>query len=332
MSKILKLSKNIIIGDDNKILLIPEIGINHFGSLEKAKKIVLSAKKAGAIAIKAQVHIPELEMSREAKKRNCLNLNDEKKLKQFIEDNNLLYIASCFCTEAADFLYSIGTKVFKIGSGECNHFPLLEKIAKFKLPIIVSTGMHSIKEIDTMIKFLQQKKAKFAINHCVNIYPTDLRFSNLHRLKYLVNKYSNIVPVGISDHAKGMAVCYASIPIGVSMIEKHYVENKKKDGPDISSSMNFDEFKELTDSVNDLKFSINKKLNVIKGELLTKNFALHSVVAKISLKKNERLTLKKITFKRPGTGDFTTKNFYNIIGKKVKKTVPKNSQIKSSHL
>jgi N-acetylneuraminate synthase len=347
MAKIIKISNDIFLGKKNDILIIPEIGINHFGNLEKAKKIVLSAKKAGAKVIKVQVHIPDKEMSLEAKRikpgnsnlsiydvisKNCLKLSEEKKLKKFIEDNDLLYMASCFCIEAADFLNEIGTKIFKVGSGECNHFPLLEHIAKFKKPMIVSTGMHTINEINRMIVFLKRCKAEFAINHCVNLYPTPLEHSNLYKLKYLIKKYSKTIPIGLSDHARGLAVCYASLPLGINMIEKHFVINKKKRGPDVSASLDFCELKELIKSANEISYSLNKKINVIQNELVTKKFAFHSAVSKFDLKKNDILTKDNIVFKRPGNGDFLAKNFKFIYNKKIKKSVKQNSQMKKNHL
>ena len=348
MVKIIKLSKKISIGGNNKILLIPEIGINHFGSLQRAKKIVLSAKRAGAVAIKAQVHIPDLEMSNEAKKikpgnsnlsiyqvikENCLTLSEEEKLKKFIEENDMLYIASCFCLEAADFLHNIGTKVFKIGSGECNHFPLLDKISKYNRPMIVSTGMHSIKEINLMISFLQNRNVNFAINHCVNIYPTHVKHSNLNKLKYLIEKFSKTIPIGLSDHSSGLAVCYAAISLGISMIEKHYVINKRLNGPDVSASMDFFELKKILVNANDLKFSLMLKKNKIsKDEFVTRRFALHSAVAKTNIKKNQVLTIDNINFKRPGTGYLLANNYKKIFKKKTKSQIKKNFQIQKKNL
>lgn len=347
MRNIFKLDKNISIGDKKNILVIPEIGINHFGNLSLAKQIVLSAKKAGAIAIKAQVHIPDKEMSLEAKnikpgnsnlsiyeviRRNCLTLHEEEKLKKFIDQQGMLYIASCFCIEAADFLKDIGTKVFKIGSGECNHFPLLDRISSYKKPMIVSTGMHTLKEVDDMVKFLSIKKTKFAINHCVNLYPTPTNLTNFHRLKYLIKKYSNKIQVGLSDHSLGLSTCYTAIGLGVNMIEKHYVVDRKKNGPDISASLDCKELNDLIKFTYEIKKSLNKKQNLIKEELVTKKFALHSAVASQDIKKGERITKKKVKFLRPGTGNFLSKNYKIIYKSKAKKNIKKNQTLKQNDI
>ncbi len=333
---------------DKKIIkpvIIPEIGINHFGSLSLAKKIVLKAKKAGATCIKAQVHLPEMEMSQEAKiikpgnsnksiynviKQNCLSLDEELKLKKYIENLGMLYIASSFCFEAAEFLNKIGTKVFKIGSGEASNFPFIEKIVSFKKPILISVGMHSLDEIRKTYSFLKKKKARFILNHCVNMYPTPIKNSNLN--KFIKLKKILKCPIGLSDHTEGLATAYLSMGIGTALIEKHFVINKKKSGPDISSSIDFGELKQLISNTNHLDMSIYKKNGVLPGEKVTRKFAFHSIVSKKNIIKGEIISEKNITIKRPGTGFFKANDFFKVLGKKAKSDIKKNIQIKKKHI
>ena len=226
-------------------ILIPEIGINHFSSLKNAKKIVDSAYSSGSKVIKAQIHIPEKEMSLEAKKikpgnsklsiyevieKNSLKLDQEMELKKYIEKKKMLYIASSFCPEAAIWLHENNTKVFKIGSGECNNLPFVKLIASFNKPTIMSTGMHEIKSLKKSVNEFQKKRTPLILLHCVNLYPTKLELSNLGRIKELQKSFPNI-QIGLSDHTSGLETALASIAMGVKVIEKHFVVNKKKKRP-----------------------------------------------------------------------------------------------------
>ena len=157
---------NRIISENSKPLIVAEIGINHFGSLKKAKRMVDQIKDAGAEAAKVQIHMPDEEMSEEAKsikpgnsnlsiyeliKKNSLNLEEEFKLKKYIEKKGLIYLATPFSFKAARWLQKNKVKVFKIGSGECNNYPLIKLISSFKKPMIVSTGMNDIKSKATLV-------------------------------------------------------------------------------------------------------------------------------------------------------------------------------------
>ena len=181
----IKIGKRII-SNKHRPLIVAEIGINHFGSLKLAKKIVDSIKKAGAEAVKVQIHIPDDEMSEEAKKirpgnsnkdiyriisENSLTLKDELKLKKYIESKKLIYIATPFSYKAAEWLNANDIKIFKIGSGECNNLPLIDYVCRFKKPMIVSTGMNSISSIGETVKVLNRHKIPHVLLHCVNLYP-----------------------------------------------------------------------------------------------------------------------------------------------------------------
>ena len=174
-SPIFKIEKRLI-SINHKPLIVPEIGINHNGSLELAFKIVDAAKKAGAEIIKHQTHIPEDEMSNEAKKikpgnsnkniydiisKTCLNEEDEFKLFNYVKKRKLIFLSTPFSRAAADRLIKFGINAFKIGSGEMNNLPLLGYISKFKKSMIISTGMHSIENVKKTVNFLKSKKGHF---------------------------------------------------------------------------------------------------------------------------------------------------------------------------
>jgi N-acetylneuraminate synthase len=327
-------------------ILIPEIGINHFSSLSKAKKIVKSAYRSGSRVIKTQIHIPEKEMSLEAKRikpgnsnlniyevieKNSLKLDQELQLKKYIEKKNMLYIASSFCEEAAIWLHENNTKVFKIGSGECGNLPFVKLIASFNKPTIMSTGMHEIKSLKKSVNEFEKRRTPLILLHCVNLYPTKLELSNLGRIKMLQKSFPNI-KIGLSDHTSGLETAMASIAMGVKVIEKHFVCNKKKHGPDVEASIDEKELKYFNINSKKLFNSIFYPKKYLMEEQITRKFAYHSVVAKIDIKKNEKLSLKNLSYKRPGTGDFHANHIFRLVGKKSKKNIKANTQIKKNYV
>ena len=180
------------IGEDYKPLVIAEIGINHEGSLEVAKEMVDAAYKAGAEVVKHQTHVVEDEMSKEAKnvipgntdvsiydvmERCALNEEDETALKEYVESKGMIFLSTPFSRAAAERLERMGVQAYKIGSGECNNYPLLEHVASFGKPMIVSTGMNDIESIRKTVDILEKHKVQYALLHCTNLYPTPPAFS-----------------------------------------------------------------------------------------------------------------------------------------------------------
>ena len=220
------------IGPDFKPLVIFELGINHNGSLKLAKKIVDDAIKAGAEIIKHQTHIPEDEMSLEAKKivpinsnkniydliKECsLNEAEELELKRYIEKKGAIFLSTPFSRKAADRLLKFRVKAFKIGSGECNNYPLVDYIASFGKPIIISTGMNDVKSIRKAIKILDKRKVQYAILHTTNLYPTMYSEVRLNALIELKKIFPNTV-IGLSDHTGDNYTSYAAVAMGASII------------------------------------------------------------------------------------------------------------------
>lgn len=334
---------NIKIGLGHKPLVIAEIGINHNGSLERAFKIADAAIKSGAKIIKHQTHIAEDEMSEEAKTikpgnsnlnifdiiKNCsLNEEDEYKLMRYIQKRNRIFISSPFSRKAVDRLIKFKVPAFKIGSGECNNYLLVDYIAKNKKPIILSTGMNSITTIKPAVKLIEKYKISYALLHCTNIYPTPAHLVRLNDLMILKKHFPKAV-IGLSDHTSNIYSSLGAISLGASIIEKHFVDSKKIKGPDISASMDKNELKELilgTEQIFLAKGSNNKRPLI--EEKKTINFAFASAVANKDLKVGEKLNLENFFLKRPGTGDFTINNYKKLIGKKLKRSVRKNTQIK----
>ncbi len=327
-------------------LIIPEMGINHGGKIDVAIQIAKSAKRAGAKIIKNQTHIAEDEYSVEAKKiipdnanTNIVNIIkkceltevEEYNLKNYVEKIGLEYLSTPFSKKAVDRLIKFNVKAFKIGSGECNNFPLLEYVAKFKKPIILSTGMNDLKSIKIASKILKNSNVEFALNHCTNIYPSNYSEARLGFIDVLKKQFPNNL-IGLSDHSKDNLVALAGISKGAKLIERHYVDSKKRRGPDISSSMDFDDLKDLIYACNSIHQSLTMKNQILQKEKSVANFAFASVVSIKKIRKGEKLSLKNIWVKRPGTGDFLAKDFKKILNRIAKKDIKENVQLKISDI
>ena len=334
------------ISKKSKPLIVAEIGINHFGSLPLAKKIVDNIKATGAEAVKVQIHIPEEEMCEEAKKiipgnskknifkiisENSLSLDEELELKKYIEKKKLIYIATPFSYKAAKWLNSKNIKIFKIGSGECNNLPLIEYICKFKKPMIVSTGMNSLKSISRTVKILNKYKIKHILLHCVNLYPVNYNLIRLNKIKTLEKKFKKSI-IGYSDHSVGNSIPIAALGMGAKLIEKHFVISRDKKGPDTICSMNKNELKNLIDHSKRIYQALSLTTDTIRQEEVTRRFAFHSVVSKTEIRKGEKFNQNNLTTKRPGTGDFLASQIKKLYGKTAKVKINKNVLIRKNYL
>jgi len=343
--RVLKIG-NRIISEFNKPLIIPELGINHNGSIETAFKIVDAAKRSGAEIVKHQTHIPYDEMSEEAKKikpgnsnkniydiikSSSLSEEDEYKLFKYINKKKMIFLSTPFSRMAVDRLIRFGVKVFKIGSGEMNNYPLMDYIVKFKKPLIVSTGMHSLKNVKKCVNFLKRKKSKFALMHTTNLYPTPNKLVRLNSISELIKTFPNQV-IGLSDHTETNHSSFGAIALGACIIEKHFVDKKTRTGPDISSSVDEKELKDLIKGCNIIYLQRGGKKNLLKEEQVTRNFAFASVVSIQDIPKGEKFSKNNIWVKRPGTGHFTAKDYDYLIEKKARRNIKKNYQIKKNDI
>ena len=327
-------------------LVISEIGINHNGSLDLAIHLADSAIRAGAEVIKHQTHVIEDEMSEEAKKiipgnadisiyeiiKKCaLNENDENKLAKYVTSKKRIFISTPFSRASADRLVRIGVPAFKIGSGECNNYHFIKYLTKFKLPIVMSTGMNSIKSISRSVNIIQKKKIPLALLHCTNIYPTPPNLVRLNCITELKKSFPNC-EIGISDHTENIYTSLGAVALGARIIEKHYVDTKKRKGPDISSSMDFNELKKLIRGSNEIFLARGSSKQPLKEEKKTIAFAFPSVVALENLDVGSKLSKKNIFLKRPGGGDFGINDLEKLYGKIVIKKIKKNTQIKKRYI
>ncbi|TBW25658.1 N-acetylneuraminate synthase family protein [Gramella sp. KN1008] len=317
------------IGMDYQPLVIAEIGINHEGSLEVAKEMVDSARRAGAEIVKHQTHIVEDEMTKAAKnvipgnadvsiyeimKRCSLNEADELELKKYVEENHMIFISTPFSRAAADRLNSFNVPAFKIGSGECNNYPLLEHIAKFGKPVILSTGMNDIKSIKKAVSIFDDHKVPVALMHTTNLYPTPPQLVRYGAMIELHQSFPEKV-FGLSDHTLNNNACLGAVALGASILERHFTDHKDRNGPDILCSMDENDCRDLIKSSTEISLMRGGRKIPAKEEKITSDFAFASVCTISPIKAGEVFTPENIWVKRPGTGEISAEFFDQIIGK-----------------
>ena len=323
------------IGSEENPLIIAEIGINHGGNLDVAKQMVDSAKRAGVEVIKHQTHIVEDEMSPKAKivvpgnsnksiyeiMDECsLNYDEEYELMRYVEKKGIIFISTPFSRAAVDRLVEFDVPAFKIGSGECNNFPLIEYMCQFKKPIILSTGMNDILSISKAVNILKKYKIDFALLHTTNLYPTPFNLVRLGGMQELMNNFDGI-PIGLSDHTVNNLSSYAAIALGACIIERHYTDHMDRNGPDIICSMDENSCKELIANSITIKSMLGGIKEPAKEEKVTINFAFSTVVSIKDIKPGDTLTYENIWVKRPGTGQIKAEDFNNVLGKTSKKNI-----------
>lgn len=327
-------------------LVIVEIGINHEGSLLTAFEMVDAAWKAGAEVIKHQTHIVEDEMSKEAKKvipgnssvsiyeimkRCSLNESDEIKLKEYVESKGMIFISTPFSRAAADRLERMEVSSYKIGSGECNNYPLLEYIASFGKPMIVSTGMNDIDSVRKTVNILEKYNIPYALLHTTNLYPTPIHLVRLGAMEELGKAFPNAI-IGLSDHTTSNRACFAATALGACILERHFTDKMERTGPDIINSMDPIALKELIIGTAEIALMRGGKKEAAKEEQITINFAFATVVSIKSIKKGEKLTKENIWVKRPGTGSIKAELFNDILGKTVNKDIENDEHINWSDI
>ncbi len=329
------------IGQDYPPLVIAELGINHEGSLKTAFEMVDAAARAGVEVVKHQTHIVADEMSAAAKKvipgnanisiyeimdRCSLNEADEIKLKKYVESKGMIFISTPFSRAAAERLERMNVVAYKIGSGECNNYPLLEHIAQFGKPVILSTGMNTIKSISKALEIFKKHKVTVAILHTTNLYPTPANLVRFGAMTQMHESFSNKV-FGLSDHTTSNHACFGAVALGASILERHFTDHLQRKGPDIVCSMDEKQTKELIAGSKLIWQMRGGTKEPAKEEQVTIDFAFATVCAISEIKKGETFTKENIWVKRPGTGEILAEKYNDILGKKATKTINNDEQL-----
>jgi N-acetylneuraminate synthase len=332
------------IGDGFPPVVIAEIGINHGGSLEVALEMATAAIDAGAEIVKHQTHVVSDEMSEDARNvipandsrsifeimESCaLSEDDEWKLYQHVKKRGAKFISTPFSRAAADRLAEFDVPAFKIGSGECNNYPLIEHVARFGKPVIVSTGMNSIESIGPTVDILRKMSVPYALLQCTNVYPTPPEYVRLGGISELREAFQDAV-IGLSDHSESIYPCLGAVAYGASILERHFTDRRSRKGPDIKCSMNPEELGNLIDGANIIFLANSKGKGPIELEGPTIAFAFASVVAIRNIKAGDKLTRDNIWVKRPGGGDFLAKDFEALVGATALMDIEDGRQIKKT--
>lgn len=324
----------------NKVIIIAEAGVNHNGSLEIAKKLIDAAATAGADYVKFQTFVAEKNITKTAKKADYQIENTQntaetqlemvKKLELSKEDHSILFdyckvkkikfLSTAFDFESADLLGGFNLDFFKIPSGEVTNLPYLKKIAKFKKPLVVSTGMCRMAEIEECLKVLLDSgitKEMITVLHCNTEYPTPMEDVNLLAMKSIQSKFN--VKIGYSDHTLGIEIPIAAVALGAEVIEKHFTLDRNMGGPDHRASLEPAELIQMVKSIRNIEQALGDGVKApSKSE--TKNIAIarKSIVAISKIKKGDVLTENNIGVKRPGTG-ISPMKWNEVIGMKASK-------------
>ena len=320
-----------------KVKIIAEAGVNHNGNLNLAYQLIDVAKDSGADIVKFQTFNPAAEVSKFAQKAEyqkqntgnngnqlemlkklSLNHKNFKELKTYCEKIGIEFLSTPFDLESIDFLDSIGCRLWKIPSGEITNYPYLVKIAKTGYPIIMSTGMSNMEEIEEAVGLLQQNGCgEISLLHCTTEYPAPYEDVNLKAMLTLREQFK--VKVGYSDHTKGIEIPIAAVAMGAEIIEKHFTLDKTMEGPDHKASLEPDELKAMVTAIRNIEKALGDG-NKIPAKSEIKNIAIarKSIVAKRNIKIGELFTEENITTKRPGNG-ISPMKWNDILGTKAKR-------------
>jgi N,N'-diacetyllegionaminate synthase len=322
----------------NRVIIIAEAGVNHNGDINLAKKLIEEAANAGADYIKFQTAIASLNISKNAEKAKYQLLNTEKHQESQLEmcqklelsfkdfeilyqhsiDNNIGFLSTATDKPSIDFLSTLNLPFFKIPSGEITNKPILEYIAKIGKPILLSSGMATLKEIRVALGILVAsglKKDQITVLHCNSEYPTPIQDVNL--LAMLTIKQELDVKVGYSDHTMGIEVPIAAVALGATVIEKHFTPDNTLLGPDHKASLEPKELKAMVESIRNIESALSGSglKEPSKSEQKNINIVRKSIVASQKINKGETFHQGNLAIKRPGTG-ISPMLWDEIIGKK----------------
>ena len=330
-----------VIGPAHVPLVVAEIGINHEGSLTVAKEMVDAAARAGVEVVKHQTHIVDDEMSGAAKRvipgnadisiyeimRRCaLSEDDERRLRDYVESKGMIFISTPFSRAAADRLEKMSVPAYKIGSGECNNYPLLRHLAAFGKPVILSTGMNTIESIRKAVAIFDEARVPVALLHTTNLYPTPPHLVRLGAMTELAAHFPDRV-VGLSDHTTDNLACIAAVALGASILERHFTDHMQRPGPDIVCSMDEQRCRELIEAVRIVHLERGGSKGPAAEEQVTIDFAFATVVTIAPVKRGERFTSNNLWVKRPGTGPLLAERYEEVLGRRAARDIPADTHI-----
>ncbi len=332
-----------------RTLIIAEAGVNHNGDIERAKKLIDAAAEAGVDYVKFQTFKADTIVSKTAKKADyqivntkskddsqyemlkALELSDENhfELIQYCASKNIKFFSTAFDTEGLDFLNSIGFDFFKIPSGEITNYGYLKKLANYKKPLFLSTGMATMEEIGDALELLLSEglsKEDITVLHCNTEYPTPMSDVNLLAMLDIQKTYH--VNIGYSDHTLGIEVPAAAVALGATVIEKHFTLDRNLPGPDHAASLEPKELKALVLAIRNIEQACggNGKKEPSKSESKNRTIARKSIHLKSNVSKGDIITEEMFIALRPGDG-ISPMQIPNVLGKRFTKDIDSYSKL-----
>lgn len=328
-----------LVGPTHRPLVIAELGINHDGRLDRMHRMIDDAADAGVECVKFQSHIVEDEMVPNdvvpgnadesiytMMQRCALSAGEERECFDHARERGMIAISTPFGRAAADRLAELGVPAFKIGSGECNNYPLVRHIASFGRPVLLSTGMNDIDTIRPSVELLLASGVPFALMHCTSMYPTPPDRVRLGALAEMGAAFPDAV-LGLSDHTTSIYACLGAVALGADVLERHFTSSMDWSGPDIEISSTPEDFARLVAGADLLAQARGGHKDVLPEEQPTIDFAYASVVTTGAVPAGEAFTVDNTWVKRPGTGELHARHYDEVLGRRALRDVPTDTQL-----
>lgn len=331
-----------IIGINHPCYIIAEIGVNHNGDINLAKKLIDIAIESGADAVKFQKRNLESLYREEALKNpnsesqgfeillaelKEIELSEEDyfDIVNYCKEKKITFLCTPWDTPSVDFLEQLDTPAYKIASGDMTNFPLIKHISKTKKPMIISTGMSKIEEIEKMVDFVQTMNVPIILLHANSTYPSPIESLNVSLIPEYSKKFA--LPIGFSDHETGIIGSLTAANMGAVVIERHITLDKKMKGLDHSSSLESKEFKELVDMIRLSEKAKGKPIKkMTRAEVLQREVVSKSIISMSDIKEGEVFSEVNLEVKGPEKG-LSAQYFYDIIGKKSPRKIKKGEYL-----
>jgi N,N'-diacetyllegionaminate synthase len=332
-----------LLAPGSPVLVVAEIGNNHDGSVPLAERLIEAAAEAGADAVKFQTHIAAAEMLPstptpphfdeprfEFTRRMELSLEDHVRLKAFAEKHGLLFFSSPFSVEAVDLLEQVGVPAYKIASGEVTNPPLVERIAATGRPVLLSTGMSGLDQVEEAVSLLQAAETPLVVMQCTSTYPCPPEQVNLRAMLTMAERFES--PVGLSDHTTDIYTAIAAVALGASCVEKHFTLSRRLYGPDHHASMEPDDLRRLVDGIRQVEAALGDGSKVRdQGHDAVRATFEKSVVTAREIAEGELIDPSMLTTKRPGTG-IPAARIANVVGRRAIRRLDSDHLVEASDL
>src|SRR5262249_26466460 len=259
--------------------------------------------------------------------RCALDEDQDRSLKAYAESRGLIYLSTPFSRAAAERLERMGVAAYKIGSGEGNNYPLVEHIARYGKPVIMSTGMNDVSSVARSVDLLRRHAVPFALLHCTSIYPTPYDKVRLGALAELREAFPDAL-LGLSDHSLSIYPCLGAVALGASILERHFTSDKRWPGPDVPVSMDPTELKELIEGSRAIHQALGGEKRILPEEQSTIDFAYACVVAIRDIGAGEAFTRENIWVKRPGIGEIKAEHYESLLGRRAAIAIGKDAQVR----